>query len=96
VRLPDLRFSDYFEDQNHQHNVDEGDVLDAVFDRRIHVSKAYRRDDRMRRRILAKTDSDYITVVCEEAEEFWWVLCAFPSDDKDARRARELGIGEEL
>ncbi len=95
MRLPDLRFSDYFLDQNHRHNIDDEDVIDAVLGRRIHVSGPYERNGRMRRRILAKTDSDYLTVICEEAEHFWWVISAFPSTEIDVRRARAAGIGEE-
>jgi len=95
ARLPDLRFSEYFLDQNHHHNIDDADVIDAVFGRRIHISGPYERNGKVRRRILAKTESDYITVICEVAEHFWWVISAFPSGDADVRRARAARIGEE-
>jgi len=95
VRLPDLKFSEYFLDQNHQHNLDEDDVLDALIGRRIHVSGPYKHKRKTRRKILAKTNSDYITVICEEADRFWWVISAFPSGQADVRRARAAGIGEE-
>jgi len=32
VKLPDLAFSEYFYDHNHQHNITAEDVLDAVVD----------------------------------------------------------------
>lgn len=95
VRLPDLRFSEYFFDQNHRHNIDDADVIDALAGRRIHVSAAYERNGKVRRRILAKTESEYITVICEVAGDFWWVISAFPSGEPDVRRARAVGIGEE-
>lgn len=93
--LPNLRFSEYFEDHNHVHNVDENDVLDAVVGRRIIISGPYPRHGTIRRRILAKTDSDYLTIICEPAREFWWVISAFPSGDRDVRRARAAGVGDE-
>lgn len=95
-RLPDLRFSEYFEDHNHVHNVGEDDVLEAIVGRRILVSREYTRERKRRRRILAKTDSDYLTIICEPEEEFWWVISAFPSQDYDVRRAREARVGDEL
>jgi hypothetical protein len=94
VRLPDLAFSEYFGDHNHQHNLSEQDVMDALIGRRIHISARYRHDGKLRRRILAKTDSNFITVICEEADTFWWVLSAFPSAKADIDRARSMGIGE--
>jgi hypothetical protein len=96
VRLPDLRFSEYFLDQNHRHNLDDGDVIDAVIGRRILVSRPYERNGQTRRRILAKTESEYITVICEVADTFWWVLCAFPSGTSDARRAKASNVGQEV
>jgi hypothetical protein len=95
VVLPDLRFSEYFQDQNHRHNVDEEDVIDAVIGRRIHISAPYRHNGKLRRRILGKTDSDYLTIICEPAEDFWWVLSAFPSGESDERRARAVNVGDE-
>ncbi len=94
MELPDLRFSEYFEDRNHEHNIDRGDVIDAIVGRRIHISRAYERDGRLRRKILAKSDSDYLTIVCEEGDGFWWVLSAYPSRNTDARWSRDAGIGE--
>ena len=95
MRLPDLAFSDHFQDHNHEHNVDEDDVLDALIGRRIHISSRYQRNGRARRKILAKTDSQYLTVICEEADAFWWVLSAYPSRKDDVRRARTAGVGNE-
>jgi hypothetical protein len=96
VRLPDLRFSEYFADQNHRHNVDEVDVLDAVIGRRIHVSAAVSQSGKTRRIILAKGESDYLTIVCEPARRgFWWVLSAWPSTRAEVRRAKRVGVGEE-
>jgi hypothetical protein len=95
VVLPDLQFSEYFEDHNHVHNVDENDVLDAVIGRRIIISGPYRRHGKIRRRILGKTDSDYLTIICEPAKEFWWVISAFPSGENDVRRARAASVGDE-
>ena len=93
MRLPDLRFSEYFEDQNHRHNVDEDDVLDAIVGRRIVISAEYRRGDERRRRILCKGDGEYLTVICQPVRDFWWVLSAFPSGKNDVRRARVARVG---
>jgi hypothetical protein len=90
-----LAFSEHFLDENHLHNLDEADVLDAVIGRRIHISKRFKRNGKTRRLILAKTDDEYITIVCEESADFWWVLSAYPSDSSDRKRAREQGVGEE-
>lgn len=95
VRLPDLRFSEYFIDQNHLHNLDEEDVIDAVIGRTILISGPYTRNAKRRRKILAKTDSEYITVICEEAEGFWWVISAFPSSDAETVRAKSARVGRE-
>jgi hypothetical protein len=95
VRLPDLEFSEYFYDHNHEHNVDEFDVLDAIIGRRIVVSRQYVRDGKPRRRIICKGDSEYLTVVCQPAEDFWWVLSAYPCGASDERRGRDARVGEE-
>jgi hypothetical protein len=42
MKLPDLAFSEYFLDRNHEHNVDAEDVLDALIGRVIR-SDGYRR-----------------------------------------------------
>jgi len=46
--------------------------------------------------ILAKTDSDYLTIVCEEADRFWWVISAFPSEGPEKKIARQQRVGEEI
>ena len=56
MTLPDLAFSDYFRDHNHEHNIDEEDVDDAVFGRRILITREYVEDGKRRRRIYAKND----------------------------------------
>jgi len=95
MRLPDLAFSEYFHDHNHQHNVDDADVLGAIIGRRILISAEYRRDGKRRRSILCKGDAGYLTVVCEPADTFWWVLSAYPSRKSDAKRAKAERIGED-
>jgi len=89
-----LRFSAYFDDQNHRHNVDESDVLDAVVGRRVLVSAAYVRAGKTRRMILAKGNGPYLTIVCEPGAGFWWVLNARPSSASERRRAKAVRVGE--
>lgn len=95
MRLPDLTFSEYFLDHNHEHNVDEEDVLDAVLERRILISGAYTKNQKTRRAVLAKTDSNYITIICEEADDFWWVITAYPSGDTERKRAKAATVGKD-
>jgi uncharacterized DUF497 family protein len=94
-KLPALRFSEHFLDQNHRHNIDEHDVIDAIASRRIYVSGLYRRkaDGKPRRMMLAKSESSYITIFCEPAAEFWWIISARPSNDIEIARARAYNVG---
>ena len=75
--------------------MDEDEVLDAIVGRRIVISREYMRSGKPRRKMLCKGESEYLTVICEPANDFWWILSAFPGNESDARRARAARVGEE-
>jgi hypothetical protein len=96
---PDLRFTDYFTDHNERdHNIDEGDVVDAYYGRRVKFSKLYERNGRKRREILAKNDDLFMNIIVEPifdgGREVWDVLSAWPADENEKRMARQFRVGE--
>ena len=96
MRLPDLAFSDYFLDHNHRHNIDEEDVLDAIYGRRILITREYFEDGKRRRRIYAKNDEAYLRIIVEPTDEgFWWILSAYPANRSEMKRMRQCRVGDE-
>jgi hypothetical protein len=95
---PDLSFSSYFQDHNHSHNIDEEDVIDAYYGRRVSFSKLYMRNGKPRREVLARNDHAYMVIIVEPrvdaGVETWEVLSAFPADANDIKRARKSKIGD--
>jgi len=97
---PPLCFTDYFLDQNHVHNIDEDDVNDAYYGRRVQFSKIYDHDGHSRREVLAKNDDTFMIIIVEPTEnesgECWQVITAMPAGDADKARARRLRVGDFL
>jgi hypothetical protein len=95
---PDLEFTGYFRQHNHVHNIDEGDVVDAYFGRRVQFSKLYKHDGKPRREILAKNDDTYMVIfvqpVDRNGEEVWQVLTALPANEEQKKQAKRLRVGD--
>ena len=95
MRLPTLRFSEYFLDHNHEHNIDDIDVSDAIRNRHVLISREFFRHGQRRRIILARNENAYMRVIVQPAETFWWVLSAYPASDWEIARARRARVGDE-